>query len=75
VISLQEEFEAARKPDRTNFLEWLRTLPDDDQKRWADAATDRRLSNAALVRIASGHGAAIGKDRMAAWRSENGFTR
>ena len=73
--TLQEEFDLRRIDAGIPFLKWLKTLPEVEQDQWEVAASDERLSNTALIDIARARGASVSKEKMAVWRSENGFTR
>jgi hypothetical protein len=74
-MSLAERLNAAKKPSKSAFEQWIDTLSEADQEALIAAAKDPELSNAAIVEAVRAEGYSAHRDTIARWRKGHGFTR
>lgn len=74
-MSLAERLNAAKKPLKPKFEQWIDTLSEADRKALIAAAVDPGLSNNAIVDAIRAEGYSANKDTVSAWRKSHGFTR
>ena len=74
-MSLADRLEAARKPVKPKFEQWIEGLDKADQEALAKAAVDPELSNAAISDVVRAEGYAANKDTISKWRRAHGYAR